>query len=187
MPSYHTLEVIFKSDKIYFPKGYLFTKSPVHKKREVAKSEVSEINLNTAPPSFVYNDTEVIFVKDEAMDQLKEFGLTHNIPIVDRFDIWEHLNRPYLDTEFEPEDKQESLRQLEENGINNEEVKLIRRKIRYTMIANYFVWEWMYLGLFHYLYWTFLTKKKYRWAMEISLRNYPSKSSSKSKQTILEP
>ena len=40
------------------------------------------------------------------------------------------------------------------------------------MFLNCIVWEWVYLGLFDYLDWTFLTKKKYWWAMELALRNF---------------
>ena len=42
------------------------------------------------------------------------------------------------------------------------------------MFLNFLVWEWAYLGLFDYLMWTYLTKRKYRWAMDIALRNYKS-------------
>ncbi len=96
----------------------------------------------------------------------------NKIPVIDRLDIWEHINRSYLDTDFEKDEKLESIKLLCENGISKSDLNQIQRKVVKTMFLNFLVWEWTYLGLFDYLNWTFLTEKKYWWAMEIGLRNY---------------
>lgn len=167
-----TITIQFETDQILFPNGYYFKQSPIHQTRIVESNQISEINLYTFPPSFVYQNSEVIFLKKEFEDDLKEFAARHNIPIVNRVDIWEHINRPYLDTEFDEIEKQHSLKELEENGISESELRKIRKKVAKTMFLNFLVWEWAYLGLFDYLHWTFLTRKKYWWCMEIALRNY---------------
>lgn len=176
MHRYDKVKIEFENSYIRFPNGYFFKQSPVNIDKKVDSKQISEINLNTAPPSLVFNNNEIIFLKQEHTKQLCSFAEKFNIKIKDRFDIWEHINRPYLDTEFEKEEKIESLRLLSENGISKIELTGIRRKVVRTMFINFLAMEWGYLGLFHYLDWTFLTKKKYWWAMEIALRNYKNKS-----------
>ena len=168
------IEINFKENEIHFPKGYYFKQSPVHHQKVISASEINEVNLNTFPPSLVYRDNETIFLDSEHKEHLQAFAEQHKIPLVDRFDIWEHINEVFLDTEFEDYQKQNTLRLLYHNGLTFEEVKSIRKKVSKTMSLNLIIpiWEWAYLGLFDYLSWTFLTKKKYWWAMEIGMRNY---------------
>ncbi len=170
--NYKKISLEIKESEICFPKGYFFKQSPVQKFLKIESAHISEINLNTNPPSLVYQENEIVFLKVEYKIILEEFAARNNIPIVERFDIWEHINRPYLDTEFEEHEKLESEQLLAKNGIDTLELKQIRKKAGRTMSLNFIAWEWAYLGLFDYLNWTFLTKKKYWWAMEIALRNY---------------
>ncbi len=163
---------MFNKKEIKFPNGYFFKQSQVNTSKKILSTEISEVNLNTFPPSLVYKDIEVIFVKNDCKNSLKDFAKKNNIPIIDRLDIWEHMCRPYLDTEFEEQEKVESLKLLEANGVSRKDVTQIRKKINFTMFLNFIVWEWCYLGLYDYLSWTFLNKKKYWWAMEVALRNY---------------
>ncbi len=164
------------SKEILFPHGYFFKQSPVHKTKKIDRDQISEINLNTYPPSLVYHHNEIIFLRDESKEELEIFAKNNSIPVVDRFDIWEHINRPFLDTEFEEYEKSMSIQQLDENGISKSELNRIRIKAGKTMCINFLVWEWIYLGLFDYLSWTWLYKKKYWWAMDVGLRNYKNKS-----------
>lgn len=166
------VNIIIERNEILFPNGYFFKQSLVNQTNKIESKNISEINLNTYPPSLVYKDKEIIFLKQEFEEQLAKFAELNKIPIVNRLDIWEHINRPYLDTEFEEEEIAESIKLLTENGISKSELGRIRRKVIKTMFLNYLVWEWTYLGLFDYLSWTYLTKNKYWWAMEIGLRNY---------------
>ena len=169
---YHRIVIDIRDKEIKFPKGYFFTCSPVHTLRSIHSKDITEINGNTFPPSLVYKEKELVFIKSELLPELESFAKRNHIPKRNRFDIWEHLNHPFLDTEFEEEEKNYTIQLLSENGISEEELKKIRKKIGRTMWRNLFAWEWTYLGLFNYLSWTFLSKKKYWWAMEIGLRNY---------------
>lgn len=170
--NYEKISIEFRESEICFPNGYFFKQSPAHKSRKIKSAHISEINLNTYPPSLVYQENEIIFLKSEFKVKLEEFAERNEIPIVERFDIWEHINRPYLDTEFEKHEEIESNQLLSKNGIDTTELEQIRKKIGKTMVKNYIAWEWAYLGLFDYLNWTVLAKNKYWWAMEIALRNY---------------
>ncbi|QHT71252.1 hypothetical protein GXP67_33665 [Rhodocytophaga rosea] len=163
-------------DTILFPQGYYFTVSQVHTDKKISKEKITEINLNTFPPSFVLDDKEVIFVAYDGKAQLEHFGLKNNINIVERFDIWEHINQPFLDTEFDLAEKADTLNPLAKNGVSEEETIAIRKKIKSVMNANFFAWEWIYLGQFDYLMWAKpLTVETYAWSMEIALRNYREK------------
>jgi len=166
------IKIVIKRNEIRFPSGYFFKQSLINQTKKIESKDISEINLHTYPPSLVYRNEEIVFVKQELKEQLEKFAELNKIQIVDRLDIWEHINRPYLDTEFEKDEKIESIKLLSKNGISKSELSLIRKKIAKTMFLNFLVWEWTYLGLFDYLSWTYLTKKKYWWAMGIALRNY---------------
>jgi hypothetical protein len=167
------IEIVIGSDEISFPDGYYFWVSDLSRDKKVTATRISEINLNTFPPSFVLDDKEVIFVKRDQEDQLKEFGERNHIPIVHRFDIWACIINPFLDTEFTSEENENMLAALEKNGVSREETAKTRKKISITMWANAYAWEWIYLGQFDYLMWTtILTNKKYWWTMNLALRNF---------------
>ncbi|MCR1025871.1 hypothetical protein NQT66_13695 [Cellulophaga baltica] len=170
--TYDNISIEFKKKELLFPKGYYFKYSSIHKSRKIEAKDISEINLNTIPPSLVYKDQEVIFLKNESTTVLEKFAKENNIPLRNRFDIWEHICRPYLDTAFEETERIAAIKKLSENGISKIELPIIQKKVAKTMFLNCIVWEWVYLGLFDYLDWTFLTKKKYWWAMELALRNF---------------
>lgn len=166
----------FRENEILFPKGYYFKCSPIHKRKRINSEEISEVNLNTFPPTLVYQDKEVIFIEHKYKADLEQFAIQNKILLFERFDIWESINRPFLDTEFTKKDKIYTTKSLIENGVSKEEIVQIRKKIKSAMSLNFYAWEWIYLGLFDYLSWTFLTKKKYWWSMEIALRNYKKRS-----------
>ncbi len=166
------IKIVVEKNEILFPDGYFFKQSKIDKVKKIKSKDITEINLNTFPPSLVLNDNEIIFLGQELKIEIEKFADRNDISVIDRLDIWEHINRPYLDTEYEENEKLESLKLLSEIGISESELIKIRKKVVKTMFLNLFVWEWTYLGLFDYLHWTFLTKKKYWWAMEIGLRNY---------------
>lgn len=61
---------------------------------------------------------------------------------------------------------------LSEVGIDQAELKRIRKRITPTMLRNMLVWEYRYLGLFDYLNWAYLSPEKYHWAMSLALRGF---------------
>ena len=179
----HRVSIHIGQSEIQFPKGYYFTVSPVHSRGKILASEIQEVYLNTFPPSLLTKEKEIIFLKNSLRHNLELFARLHRIPMVDRLDVWEHLNRPFLDTTFDENEKKGSLRKLKMAGFSSEELRQIRKRIAPTMLKNMLVWEYRYLGLFDYLNWAFLSKEKYRWAMEIALRGFHQKPSSFAKRT----
>jgi hypothetical protein len=173
-PDKHTLITTeFKNSTIVFPNGYYFRWSNVKAGSNIDAQRITEVNLNTAPPSFVLDNKEVVFVKYEYKSELENFANKNNIPIVQRPEIWEMLCEPFLDTTFDENHQKETIKSLITNGLTEEEVIAIRKKIENRMLlVNSIVWEWVHLGQFDYLNWTtFLFKSKYWWTMEIALRN----------------
>lgn len=171
--TFENLPIVFEKNIIVFPKGYWFKYSSIYEKKIIEAECITEINFGTSPSSLVIKGNEVIFMPSCFKPDLEAFGKRNNIPLVKRFDIWSSINEPFLDTEFEPHEEEATLKCLEENGLNREETNQIRKKIKWTMLStNSLVWEWVYLGQFDYLRWTYLTRKKYWWSMEIALRNY---------------
>jgi hypothetical protein len=167
------ITVEISDNEIRFPNGYFFEQSPINNEKIISSVSITEINLHTFPPSVVVNDKEVVFVRHDQQEQLKEFAIKNNIQPTERFDIWEHLSQPFLDTEFEQYEKEKTIEELAKNGISPDETKSIRKKIgRFTYIASM---EWIYLGHYNYLQSRDINKEKYWWANEIALRNYHKK------------
>ncbi|MEL6655535.1 MAG: hypothetical protein AAFP77_19455 [Bacteroidota bacterium] len=166
------MEVELLEDRIRFPKGYFCKYSSVHQSKEVTLDQINEVNLRTQPFSVVVDHKEVIFLPQISKEELTSFARRNQLKISERFDIWEAINEPYLDTAFSKEQEQATMQALIHNGIPEAEVKSIRKKISLIMSRNMFAWEWVYLGQFDYLSWSLRTKKIYWWSMEIALRNY---------------
>ena len=164
--------VEFRGSTIYFPDGYHFKQSSVAKTKMISSKDINEINLTTSPPSLVIDYSEVIFLNEDCKDQLRKFVKENDLTVTNRFDIWEHLNQPFLDTEFTTDEKKATIEKLVENGLTEFEVAKIRQKLKWIMWQNVFGMEWVYLGQFDYLRIAFLTNRRYWWTMEIALRNY---------------
>ncbi len=170
--STHDLQIEITNSEILFPNGYFFEHSPIHKSKRIAIENITEVNLRTWPVSVVINDNEVIFLRHDQTEQLKAFSFRNNLPVIERFDIWEHLSHPFLDTEFEKSEQEKTIEQLAKNGVSPEETKSIRKKMgRFYYIASM---EWIYLGQYDYLQSRRLTEEKYWRVNEIALRNYKS-------------
>lgn len=167
------MQVELKTDRVFLPRGYFCKHSLVAEPSEIPVHIINEVNLQTFPPSLLIHHKEVIFLPRISKEELKDFATRNQLPLSQRFDIWNAIIEPFLDTEFDEEEKQATLRQLGLNGIPEQEVKAIRRKIRFPMALNMFAWEWVYLGQFDYLNWApFISRKRYWWTMDIALRNY---------------
>ena len=168
----HRVPILIEKTEILFPKGYYFSVSDLHTKKRLHANEIVEVYLNTMPPSVLTTSKEIIFLKNSLRPNIELFARYNRIPIVDRIDIWEHLNRPFLDSTFDENEKKLRLKKLAEAGIKQPELKRIQKRIAPTMLRNILVWEYRYLGLFDYLNWSYLTKEKYQWAMSVALRGY---------------
>lgn len=172
--SLQELPVEIAHREILYPQGYFFRPSSISADKKIDAARIDEITPNTFPPSYVVDRREVLFVDQTQREDLMAFGQRNQIPVVERTDIWELLNRPFLDTELDPEESERTVQVLAENGISPAETKAIRKKIvRMIMWVSLYSWTWTYLGHFDCLSWgSRLSAKRYWWTMDIALRNF---------------
>ena len=70
------------------------------------------------------------------------------LSVVRRIDVWDLLLEPFLDTEFTPEQQEQTLTTLKRIGIPRTDVMRIRRSVQGAVLAyNFFLWNWVHLGL----------------------------------------
>ncbi len=115
---------------------------------EVLPARVRELRLDRWPPEVVTIDGRIGLVHATHRRDLENFGRLHGIPVVSRDDLWSLLAEEFLDTEFDPPQKSETLRRLAENGIDEAETRDIRARIGPRMLAyTALTWEWVHYGL----------------------------------------
>lgn len=170
----HLVKIYIEKRRIRFPNGYYFVVSPVNNRKEIVREEISEVYLDTQPPSLLLKSHEIIFLKKSLRPNLELFAHLNHIPMRNPIDIWEHINRPFLDNQFDKFEKENSIRQLSALGLTETEIARIRKRVAPTMLRNLIVWKTTYLGLYDYLQWSYLNPKKYQWAMSIALKGIPS-------------
>lgn len=166
---------------------YEFPTSSIRENPIIYADQINEVNLNTYPPSMVINHREVIFIEEKYQAEFMDFVKRNELKISNRLDIWEVINRVFLDVELSEEDIEQDLQKLEENGIPRDEAKDIQQKVQGVMTGWAAVaWEWNYLGHYDLLlnkkqsFLLFLPTDFYWWTMEIALRNYQSSTLPKS-------
>ncbi len=180
--------VIFSDDGIHF-KNYPVTPASVFPDGTVFWNKIKEADPDSWPPELRLITGEILFISAEQKEAFAVACLRHKIPIIQREDIWGLLLEPFLDTEFSDSDQQRTLERLQQCGFTKSEIQQIRKRVEKRMFSyNYFVWEWVHLGLLdlfaaHGLtsnrrlrwinsLWRSEAKKKlYWWAMDIANRN----------------
>ncbi len=128
---------------------YPFEPSTVFPNKEIHFSEIDEIHLDEYPPTLKIGD-ELIFISREYIAELKEFTERNNIKEANRNSNWNRITEPFLDTEFDEEQKQKTIELLIENGFTEKEVADSRKEIAdYMMEYNFgtMLWDWVSLGL----------------------------------------
>jgi hypothetical protein len=173
--------VEFQSDAVVF-EGYPFPGARVHPGGSVPWSEVVEVDPEAAPPELRVAG-ETLFVSATRKDELRRAAQAHGVPVVRRFDVWDLLLEPFLDTTFDADDEERTVELLERNGISREEAQRIREAVGKRVLAyNSVLWDWVHLGMYDLL----LAhqpgavarlagadggfRELYRWAQEIAQR-----------------
>ena len=145
----------FFDDSIGFS-NYVFSPSKVYSKSSMKKilaEKIDEIDLQGAPPVLKIGD-ELIFVSAEHRSELESFASRNNIAVQTRFDIWDAILEPFIDTEFPPENAKRNKENLERYGLGEEQVQKWRERVGETMVAYNFgtgLWDWAHLGLWDLL------------------------------------
>ncbi len=156
-----------RDDAILFPNGYYFRQSPVYKSRQINAADINEIWTGTYPISVITGNREVIFLDEEVRESILLLGSKRGIPISDRTDVWAWIAETNIGKEY-TEETAKAYEMLAANGIERDEVKVIKRRflLGYLMDVD--------TGMFDYLR-NVMEETTYWWAMEIALRNYTSK------------
>jgi predicted metal-dependent HD superfamily phosphohydrolase len=119
------------------------------------------------------NGNVVLFPREKTI-ALDLFVKSNNIPAVTGSDPWNLLTEPYLDQSYTAEETQRTIEHLGKLGFDPGEVGAIRKKVGPALFAyNFFVWEWVSMGLLEVLHTQKLRSESfYRWAISISQRGY---------------
>ena len=145
----HLPDVIFTEEGIQFQE-YPFAPSTIYPSQLLVVADIEEINEKAAPPEIRTRNGDILFISAVQKDDLLKFAKQNKLPVIYRFDIWDRLLEPFLDTEFGDEEKKRTLRILEQNGISEKECETIREEVSRAMIPYNFatgLWDWAHLGL----------------------------------------
>ena len=157
---------------------YPFEPSSIFPEKVISANEINAISWDSYPP-LIRIENEVIFISRENAEELRRFVERNEIEIFESSRSWDWLLEPFLDTEYTGETDQRIISLLKENGINKEEIYIIRNEVKEQMMKYNFdtmLWEWGCLGLQDVLSAMRLKYSKqdfidfYRRAMEIQLR-----------------
>ena len=181
-------DVTFSDEGIQF-KDYPVTPASIFPDGIVLWSDVKEADPdNCWPPELRLHSGEILFISAEIKEAFTVACIRHKIPFVQRQDVWGNLLEPFLDTEFPEDEQQRTLEPLEQCGFAKDEIRKIRKRAgKFVAPYNFYVWEWVHLGLldlftacglttnhrmrFFNASWRSKAKKKlYWWATDIANR-----------------
>lgn len=139
-------EFRFDADHLLI-KNYLFKTSTPDIR--IKATDIKNVALESTPPTIRVGD-ELLFISESLKSSLALFAYAHNIPIVERIDIWGWIAEPFLDTEYTDDTHIRLNNLLLEYGVTNDDVSNLRKKIEAQMLKYNFdtmIWEWGHLGL----------------------------------------
>jgi hypothetical protein len=143
----------FKDNGIEFL-DYPFPSASIYPSGTVAYELIKEVDLTAGPLEVRLKSGEVLFIDYGLKERLKEVAGEKGIPVVSRVDVWGLILEPFLDTEFDEDEKERTLRELERNAISRDECMMIRSSFAEAMFAYNIssgLWDWCNLGLFDLL------------------------------------
>lgn len=134
--------------------SYPFKAAGVQVGQVLQPSDIAAVMLQSSPPELLLKTGEIMFGSAHDGLVLERFAILHNIPLLQREDVWSWLCAPYVDTEFTPEDAARNAQILVQRGFDEHEVAAIRARIGKRMLRNNAVaWEWVSLNFFDVLRW----------------------------------
>jgi hypothetical protein len=136
-------------DYDFFP-STVYTRTSMKK---IMAGEIDEIDLDAAPPTLKI-DNELVFISAEFRSDLESFAKRNGIEVKSRFDIWDAILEPFIDTEFTAENAERNQENLMKYGLGKDQVAEWRDRVRESMIAYNFgtgLWDWVHLGLWDLL------------------------------------
>ncbi|RST02927.1 MULTISPECIES: hypothetical protein [Streptomyces] len=110
--------------------------------------DVRDADPAASPPELRTVRGETVFVAARDADALERFCAENRIPVCRRPDVWGDLLEPFLDTEFGPRHRAETLDRLARSGIGSAEAARIRERVGPLVAAyNGVHGDWCHLGL----------------------------------------
>lgn len=120
--------------------------------RVVPASDIGEVCVAWWPPTVRTRSGEYVFVPAARARPLADLATAHDIPFVQRIDVWSLVLEEFLDTEFTPEQQERTLVALEDNGVTRAETmrwrKLVGKRMLWLTVCT---WEWVYYGIYDVL------------------------------------
>lgn len=176
------MKTIFHSDSIEI-RDYPFAPATVHKAPFIFAEQIQEVNTKNEPPHIIINRNEVIFLNSTDAAALTAFAAAHQLPDVQRFDIWAAINEPFLEHTPSAEQQMQTIALLQENGMNKMEILDLRDAMKDAMSDwTALNWDCDYLGHYEVLlqrkntsFWQRVSKDFYWRTMDIALRNWNKK------------
>jgi len=139
--------VTFKPELIVF-NSYPFPGASVFPHGAVPYTSIRDVDPTATPPEIRLNTGETLFISATYNDDFAAVIIKHNLKVCQRVDLWALLLEPFLDTSFTQEQKEQTLRVLENFNVGREEAKKIRKCVATKMYAyNSIHWDWVHLGL----------------------------------------
>ena len=144
---------IIDDDRIIFD-YYEFCFSSLKKNKILTLDRINEVDLSTCPCSMEIDKGEIIFFNQGDETRIKAFSRKHKIKESEKVDTWELICNEFLDTEFDEAQIDKDQQILEQLGFSFEELKNIKRRIKWTL---YGTTDWNYIG-----HWDLLAMKQHR-------------------------
>ena len=130
-------------------KNYPFYPASVFPNKKIIPSDIKEIHLNSYPPTLKINN-ELIFISRKNIDALNLFVQKNKVKTAERKNNWSLITEPFLDTNFNEEQKKRAIELLTANGFSKKEITELREEIAEQMRRYNFdtmLWEWGELSL----------------------------------------
>jgi len=131
---------------------YPFPPASIYPHGRIECSAIRDVDPSAGPLEIRTRNGETLFVSAEQSYVFHDWITNSQLPVVRRVDAWALILEPFLDTEFTPEQQEQTLAALGDIGIPRTDAMRIRRSVERAMLAYNFVhWDWVHLGLFDVL------------------------------------
>lgn len=147
------MRAIFHPDSIEF-ENYPFAPASVASGKRLPHALIRDVDVSASPPEIRTQQGETLFVSAVQREAFQAAVHSAAIPTQKRFDVWDNLLEPFLDTEFTQSAHYRTIESLCSRGFTEDEIVQIRSRVERPMIHyNFDVprWEWVSLRLFDLL------------------------------------
>ncbi len=127
---------------------YPYPPSSCYPSRVVPAGEIIDVSPGY-PVTMRLRCRDVLFISKEHERAARDFAERNGIPIIHRYDPWDLVLTPFLDTRYTREIHRRTMKLLDRNGISKAQCNQWRRRFKRAMRSYNFdsmLWEWAGLG-----------------------------------------